>query len=53
MIVNLGAIRIKVGTVRRGIQEQSGGAVVAAGERQCGFGGERDRSVGADIGKMA
>ena len=34
MILNLGAIRKKDGTVWRSIQEQSGGAVVAAGERQ-------------------
>ncbi|MDP2829037.1 MAG: DUF4160 domain-containing protein, partial [Sulfuricellaceae bacterium] len=36
MILNLGAIRMKHGTVRRSIQEQSGGTVVAAGERQYG-----------------
>src|SRR3989338_3671786 len=42
MILNLGAIRMKYGTVRRSIQEQSGGAVTATGERQCGFGGERN-----------
>ena len=53
MILNLGAIRTKDGSVRGSIQEQSGGAVVAAGERQCWRGGERDRSVGADIGEMA
>lgn len=35
MILNLGAIRMKDGTVRRSIQEQSGGAAVAAGEREC------------------
>ena len=44
---------MKDGTVRRSIQEQDGGAVAAAGERQCWFGGERDWSVGADIGTMA
>ena len=53
MILDLGAIRKKDGTVRRSIQEQDGGAVTAAGERQCWFGGERDRSIGADIGTMA
>jgi CheY-like chemotaxis protein len=53
MILNLGAIRMKDGTVRRSIQEQGGGEVVAAGERQCGLGGERDWSVGADIGTVA
>jgi len=53
MILNLGAIRTKDGTVRRSIQEQSGGAVVAAGKRQCGRGGERDWRVGADIGTLA
>jgi hypothetical protein len=53
MILNLGAIRMNDGTVRRSISEQSGGAVVAAGERRCGRGGKRDWSVGADIGTMA
>ena|SRR3989338_4419325 len=53
MILNLGAIRMKYGTVRRSIQEQSGGAVTATGERQCGFGGERNWSDGANIGTMA
>lgn len=48
MILNLGAIRMKDGSVRRSIQEQSGGAVVATGERQCRRGGERDWSVGAN-----
>lgn len=49
MILNLGAIRMKDGTVRRSIQEQDGGAVVAAGERECGRGGERDWSVGQTL----
>ena len=53
MILNLGAIRMKDGSVRRSIQEQGGGAVVAAGERQCGRGGEGDWRVGADLGTMA
>jgi hypothetical protein len=53
MILNLGAIRTKDGTVRRSIQEQDGGAAVAAGERRCRCIGERDRGVGADIGTMA
>ena len=38
MMLNLGATRMRDGTVRRRIQEQGGGAVVAAGER-------RDRRV--------
>ena len=33
MMLNLGAIRMNDGSVRRSIQEQSGGAIVAAGER--------------------
>ena len=53
MIWNLGAIRTKDGTVRRSIQEQSGGAVVAAGERRCRCIGERNWGVGADIGTLA
>ena len=53
MILTLGAIRMKDGTVRRSIQEQSGGAVAAAGEYRGGRSGERNRSVSADIGKMA
>ena len=53
MIWNLGAIRTKDGSVRRSIQEQGGGAVVAPGERQCWLGVKRDRSFGADIGTMA
>ena len=52
MILNLGAIRKKDGSVWRSIQEQSGGAIVAAGERQFWRGGKRDRRVGADLGKM-
>lgn len=36
---------MKDGTVRRSIQEQGGGAVAAAGERQCGRIGEPPRSV--------
>jgi len=53
MISNLGAIRMKDGSVRRIIQEQSGGAVVAAGERQCWLGVKRDRRFGANIGAVA
>ena len=53
MILNLGTIRMNDGTVRRGIQEQDGGAVVAAGERECWRVGERNWSVSADIGTMA
>ena len=53
MIWNLGAIRMNDGSVRTSIQEQSGGAVAAAGERRSGRGGERDWSVGADIGTLA
>ena len=53
MISNLGAIRMKDGSVRRTIQEQSGGAVVAAGERQCWLGVKRDRRFGANIGAVA
>ena len=53
MILNLGAIRMNDGTVRRSFSEQSGGAVVAAGERQCRRGGEGNRSFSADIGTMA
>jgi hypothetical protein len=53
MILNLGAIRMNDGTVRRSIQEQDGGADVAAGERQCRGIGERNWSVSADIGTMA
>ena len=53
IIFNLGAIRMKDGTVRRSIQEQGGGAVVAAGERQCGRGVTRDWGFGADIGTLA
>ena len=53
MISNLGAIRMKDGSVRRTIQEQSGGAVVAAGERQCWLGVKRDRRFGPDIGAVA
>ena len=49
MILNLGAIRMNDGTVRREIQEHGGGAVVAAGERECWRSGKRDRSLGADI----
>jgi hypothetical protein len=52
MISNLGAIRMKYGSVRRIIQEQSGGAVVAAGERQCWLGVKRDRRFGANIGAV-
>jgi len=53
IILNLGATRRNDGTIRRSIQEQGGGAFVAAGERQCGFGGERNWSDGANIGTMA
>ena len=53
IILNLGAIRKNDGTIRRSIQEQGGGAFVAAGERQCGFGGERNWSDGANTGTMA
>jgi len=53
MILNLGAIRTKDGTVRRSIQEQDGGAVTAAGERECWRSGKRNRSVSADIGTLA
>ncbi|MFZ3037392.1 MAG: hypothetical protein WA112_09000, partial [Rugosibacter sp.] len=35
------------------VTEQNGGAVVAAGERQCRRGSERNWSVGADIGTVA
>ena len=44
---------MKDGTVRRSIQEQSGGAVAAAGKRKCWRGGERDWRVDADIGTLA
>ncbi|WP_296407846.1 response regulator transcription factor [Zoogloea sp.] len=53
MMLNLGATRMRDGSVRRSIQEQSGGAVVAAGERPSGRGITRDWGFGADIGTMA
>ena len=53
MILNLGAIRKKDGTVRRSIQEPSGRTFVTAGERQCWRSGERNWSVSANIGTMA
>ena len=37
------------GSVRRSIQEQGGGAVVAAGERPSGRGITRDWGFGADV----
>ena len=49
MILNLGAIRMNDGAVRRSILEQGGGAVVAAGERRCGRGGKRDWTAGARL----
>src|SRR5680860_1741999 len=52
-ILNLGATRKRDGTVRRSIQDPGGGAVVAAGERQCWRGGEGDWSVGPDLGTLA
>jgi len=53
MMLKLGATRMRDGSVRRSIQEQGGGAVVAAGERPSGRGITRDRGFGADIGTMA
>ena len=53
MMSKLGATRMKDGSVRRSIQEQSGGAVVAAGERRCRRGFTRIGGFGADFGTLA
>jgi len=53
MMLNLGATRMRDGTVRRRIQEQGGGAVVAAGERRDRRSFTRSWGFGADIGKVA
>jgi len=49
-MMNLGAIRTGNGTVRRGIQETGGGAVVAAGERRHWRDFTRGWGFGADTG---
>ena len=52
MIPNLGVIRMRDGTVWGRFQEQSGGAVVAAGERRYWHGIKRGWGFGADIGAV-
>ena len=53
MMLILGAIRMRDGSVRRSIQEQNGGEVAAAGERQNWRSVTGDWGFGADIGTMA
>jgi hypothetical protein len=48
MIIDLEAMRIKDESGRRCAQKPRCGAVIAAGERQCGLGGER-KNKGVDI----